>query len=271
LRAVTFGAVRDGVVPFHGALLPEVAAQFRRICDATGSPRVDSNGSVQFRPDGDRPDGDVPDVSDVSDDGFVSVDTRTWPQKQHDALATALFAAASSGLLPAIGGAAPTLVVSVRAEDLVSGTGWAHVDGTDEPVSAAAARHAGCAGMIQRVLLGGNGRILRLGTEERVFNRHQRRAIGLRDGGCIIPGCGVPPGWCEIHHVTDHARGGPTHTDNGVMLCWFHHRFLDLHGWGIRMNREVPEVRAPQWIDPTGQWRTATKSKTRMLDLVAAQ
>ena len=71
------------------------------------------------------------------------------------------------------------------------------------------------------------GRIVRLGTEERLFNRHQRRAFALRDGACIIPGCGVPAGWCEVHHVTDHAKGGPTHTDNGVLLCWWHHRFID--------------------------------------------
>jgi len=52
-------------------------------------------------------------------------------------LATALFVAASSELLPTIGGAPLTLVVSVRDRDLVSRTGWAHVDGCDEPVSRA--------------------------------------------------------------------------------------------------------------------------------------
>ncbi|EIC08696.1 HNH nuclease, partial [Microbacterium laevaniformans OR221] len=78
--------------------------------------------------------------------------------------------------------------------------------------------HVACAGAIQRVVTGSDGRIVAIGTEERVFNRYQRRAIALRDGGCVIPGCGVPAGWCEIHHVTEHARGGPTHTDNGVLL-----------------------------------------------------
>ncbi|GAA2010145.1 hypothetical protein GCM10009739_22810 [Microbacterium ulmi] len=121
---------------------------------------------------------------------------------------------------------------------------------------------------MQRVALGPNGRVLRLGTEERVFNRHQRRAIALRDGNCIIPGCGVPAGWCEIHHVTEHAAGGPTHTDNGVLLCWFHHRFVDKGPWRIRMNRGVPEVQAPAWFDRSGGWRPVTKSRTRMLDLV---
>ena len=253
MRGVTLGVARDGVVPLRGVLLPEVAAQFQRICDAIGSPRVGEG--VSFRPEGEG-------------DSGCGDDPRTSAQKRHDALATALSVAASSEQLPTIGGAAPTLVISVRAEDLVSDTGWAHVDGIDEPVSVRAAAHAGCAGVIQRVLLGENGRIHRIGTEERVFNRHQRRAIALRDGGCIIPGCGVRAAWCEIHHVTDHAEGGPTHTDNGVLLCWNHHRFIDHGGWKIRMNRGVPEVMAPPWIERNPRWRPVTTSRTRLLDLV---
>ena len=146
-----------------------------------------------------------------------------------------------------------------------------HTEGTDEPLSLTAARHIGCAGVVQRVVLGDNGRILSLGTEERVFNRYQRRSIALRDGGCIIPGCGVPAGWCEIHHVTGHAEGGPTHTDNGVLLCWYHHRFVDRNGWSIRMNRGVPEVRAPSWIDTRMLWRPVTRSPTRLRDRVVRQ
>ncbi|WP_458041414.1 MULTISPECIES: DUF222 domain-containing protein [Bacteria] len=253
MRGVTLGVARDGVVPLRGSLLPEVAAQFQRICDAISSPRV-ADG-VSFHPDSE------------GDSGFAD-DPRTSAQKRHDALATALSVAASSEQLPTIGGAAPTLVISVRAEDLASDTGWAHVDGIDEPVSVRAAAHAGCAGVIQRVLLGENGRIQRIGTEERVFNRHQRRAIALRDGGCIIPGCGVRAAWCEIHHVVDHAEGGPTHTDNGVLLCWNHHRFIDHGGWKIRMNQGVPEVMAPPWIERSPRWRPITTSRTRLLDLV---
>lgn len=263
LRGITLGSVRDGLVPIRGMLLPEVAAQFRRISDAVTSPRVDGSAGVRFRPSAD--------ATGDADDEFAPVDPRTWTQKQHDALATALFVAASSEQLPTIGGAAPTLVVSVRDRDLVSQTGWAHVDGSDEPVSLASARHAGCAGVIQRVLLGGNGRIKQIGTEERVFNRHQRRAIALRDGGCIIPGCGVPAGWCEVHHVMEHAEGGPTHCDNGVLLCWAHHRFLGHIGWRIRMNRGVPEVLAPDWIETRPRWRAVTKSPTRILDLIGGR
>jgi hypothetical protein len=258
LRSMTLGRPReDSLVPFAGLALPEVAAQIQRIFDATCSPRVDSDGSVQFRP------------SEQIEP--TAPETRTRAQQQHDALATALFVAASSELLPTIGGAAPTLVVSARAEDVLNGIGWASLEGCDEPVSIRAALHVACAGVVQRVWFDDNGRIKWLGTEDRVFNRRQRRAISLRDGGCIIPGCNVPPGWCEIHHVVDYAKGGPTHTDNGVMLCWFHHRYLDQHGWEIRMNRGVPEVRAPFWIDPGREWRAVTRSRPRLQELVDIQ
>lgn len=268
-RGVSLGTPREGLVPIRGDLMPEVAAQLQRIFDAVCSPRVDDTAcGVRFRPD-------VVDTSEEADDGSwrsgAATDERRAPQKRHDALATALFAAAASGELPTIGGAAPTLVVSVRETDLVSRRGWAHIDGSDAPISVRVAECMACTGAVQRVALSSEGRVLRLGTEERVFNRHQRRAIALRDGGCVIPGCGVPAAWCEIHHVTEHARGGPTHTDNGVLLCWFHHRFLERSGWGIRMNLGVPEVQAPSWIDAKRRWRLVTTSKTRLTDLVVTR
>lgn len=268
-RGVTLGTARDGLVPIRGNLLVEVAAQLQRIIDACCSPYLpgmpgdesaaSTGGGVQFRPTPE------PGADDTGNPQLL--DDRTRAHKQHDALATALFAAASSQTLPTIGGAAPTLVIAVTEEDLEAGTGWAHIDSADAPVPLRVARHTACAGVIQRISLDRTGRIRRLGTEERVFNRHQRRAIALRDGGCLIPGCGVPAAWCEIHHVTEHARGGPTHTDNGVLLCWHHHRFIDTGPWQIRMNQGVPEVKAPRWFDPTERWRPVTKSRARILSL----
>ena len=123
-----------------------------------------------------------------------------------------------------------------------------------------------CTGGTQTVVLGDEGRIIRLGSPERCFTPHQRRAITLRDGGCLIPGCSVPAAWCEIHHVIPDADGGPTHPDNGVLLCWFHHRTIDTSGWGIRMLRGVPHIRPPAWLDPGGGWRPVTKSPTRLAD-----
>jgi len=247
-RSVVLGVATAGGVPIRGTLLPEVAAQLQTIFDAHLSPAVVFDDPTTARGD---------EVLPVRDD-------RMRTQKQHDALAAALGVAAASGLLPTIGGHAPTLVVSVDADDVVAGAGFAHAQGCDQPVDVAAARHIACAGAVQRISSRADGRIVAIGTEERVFNRHQRRAIALRDGGCVIPGCGVPAGWCEIHHVTEHARGGPTHTDNGVLLCWYHHRFLDRIGWQIRMNGGVPEVKAPPWHGTDHRWRVVTTSPVRL-------
>lgn len=247
-RRLALGAATPAGVPVRGMLLPEVAAQLQSIFDSHLAP------SVRFVDPFAAPD-------DATD---APLDVRTRVQKQHDAFAAALGAAASSGSLPTIGGHAPTLVVSVDAADMAAGTGYAHVDGCDEPISIAAARHIACAGSVQRVTSTDSGRIIAIETTERTFNRYQRRAIALRDGGCLIPGCGVPARWCEIHHVTEHARGGPTHTDNGVLLCWYHHRFLERIGWLIRMNNGVPEVRAPLWFDTSRRWRRPTTSPVRL-------
>ena len=216
-RYVTLGPARDGLVAVRGALLPEVAAQLRRIFDALCAPRVaDDTGGVRFVPEGAADGGPADGTSEAVGLAFTPPDERRAGQRRHDALATALLAAAASAGLPTIGGAAPTLVVSVRESDLRQERGLAHVDGCDEPLPIFAARHIACTGVTQQIVLSAEGRILRIGTEERVFNRHQRRAIALRDGGCLIPGCGVPASWCEIHHVIEHAAGGPTHTDNGA-------------------------------------------------------
>lgn len=250
-RSLTLRAPTATGVPVRGTLLPEVAAQLQTIFDAHLAPTVAFDDPYA--------------VDDAGDPlPLPAADGRTRQQKQHDALAAALGVAASSGLLPTIGGHAPTLVVSVDADDLAAGAGYAHVQGCDEPVSTLVARHVACGGVIQRVTSRPDGRIVRIGTEERVFNRHQRRAIALRDGGCVIPGCGVPAGWCEIHHVTEHAAGGPTHTDNGVLLCWYHHRFLERIGWRLRMNAGVPEVKAPPWHGMDRRWRAVTTSPVRL-------
>ncbi|WP_139417947.1 HNH endonuclease signature motif containing protein [Agromyces laixinhei] len=251
-RAFRFGRARDGLIPVTGELLPEVASGLRRLFDAHLAPQ--SGGgfmTAEERADLDR-----------------SGEQRTADQQRHDVIAAIIETAARSGEHPTIGGSAPTVLVSVRAADVETGRGVAHADGVEIPVSLRAARQLMCTGGTQQVTFDGHGRIIRLGSPERCFTSHQRRAITLRDGGCLIPGCSVPASWCEIHHVIPDVDGGPTHPDNGVLLCWFHHRTIDTSGWGIRMIAGAPQIRPPAWLDPGGRWRVATKSPTRLADLL---
>ncbi len=264
-RGLTLGVCRDGLVPVRGALLPEVAGQLDALFHSVLNPKTDGPEP----PAGPRfVDAEA---GERGEPMKAPADPRTRAQRQHDAFATILSVAARSGSMPTIGGAAPTLVVSATAADLRSGSGHAHIEGCSEPVSLSVARQIACSGAIQRVETDSAGRIRAIHTFERVFGPHQRKAIALRDGGCIIPGCHVPAAWCEIHHVQEHARGGPTHTDNGVLLCWHHHRTLDSSGWKVRMRDGVPEVRGPNWWDASGRWRVVTTSPVRLRRRLAAR
>ncbi|WP_188437063.1 HNH endonuclease signature motif containing protein [Microbacterium murale] len=276
-RYFSIGKVKDGAAPVRGSLLPEVAAQLALLIDSLLNPKV--NGADDPGRDGDATGGESTDTgttgsgstgggstgqhsgvrfepSEETDpaDGPVFTDTRTRGQKVHDALAAILNTAARTDLFPHLGGAAPTLTVAATAADLAAGNGWAQIGHTGDLVPLTAALQTGCAGGIQRILFDEHGRIVSIGTSGRIFNALQRRAITARDGGCVIPGCTIPATWCEVHHVHEHAQGGPTHTDNGVLLCWFHHRTLHLTEWVIRMNHGVPEVRGPAWWDPHQHW-----------------
>ena len=268
-RGIRLGRAKHGLIPIHGDLLPETAGALQRQFDAYLNPKVDGPPlpGVRFSESGSDSSSDERRDDDVlpSGDAGGMVDTRTRSQKQHDAFAAILGIAARHDAMPKLGGAAPTLIVSVTAEDYATGRGWAHVDGIDTPVSVATARHTACGGTIQRVLFDPEGRIIGIGVTDRIFTTHQRRAITLRDKECLIPGCHVPASWCEIHHVQEHARGGPTHTDNGVALCWHHHRTLDTSGWEIRTGNGTPQVRGPAWWDPARRWRTPQPALTHAL------
>jgi hypothetical protein len=74
---------------------------------------------------------------------------------------------------------------------------------------------------------------LAVGRTARTATPAQRRALAARDGGCIIPGCAIPAEACQTHHVQDWAQGGTTDVPNMALLCWAHHRQVDLGMWTI--------------------------------------
>lgn len=74
---------------------------------------------------------------------------------------------------------------------------------------------------------------LAVGRTQRIATTAQRRALALRDRGCIMPGCEVPAEHCQIHHCTAWTDGGTTDLANLATLCWAHHREVDLGRWDI--------------------------------------
>lgn len=252
MRSFSLGRERDGLIPVRGALIPDVAAKFIALVDAYLSPRT----APAF----------LTEEELVAHD--LEHDPRSRDQQRHDIFAGIVDIAARSAETPTLGGAAPVVMVSVRESDLESGRGVGHIEGLEAPISMRIVKQYTCTGGTQRVVLDDAGRIIELGSPERCFTAQQRRAIALRDGGCSVPGCRIPAAWCEIHHVDPAENDGPTHTDNGLLLCWFHHRTLETSGWEFRMTRGVPEVKAPPWLDATGRWRPTTGSRVRRLDAI---
>ena len=289
-RGLTLGTTDHGLVRIRGLLLPEVAAALERYAHAWTNPRTTplpdpTTGNGTPAPNAPGTDAADPSTADRLNDAAdpaagrveatatgagpgaddqdlaARADRRTGAQLLHDVLATIVTVAARAADAPSVAGNAPTLVVTVRHDDLTTGRGIAWAG--DRPVSLATATHTGCAGAVETVIVGSTGRIVGLGSRDRCFTGQQRRAITLRDRGCIIPGCHVPAAWCEVHHVTPHAQDPTgTHTDNGVLLCWHHHRTLDTSGWHIRTHAGLPQIRAPRWLDPDQHWRTPGTLRT---------
>ena len=264
-RGIRLGRERDGIVALSGALMPEIAGKLRRLFDAYLSPK---SAPVAFHTE--------EEAARDQEQALLERDDRTPDQRRHDVLAVILDVASRAGEAPTIGGAPATVLVSVREQDLNAdfgqgrGAGW--IDGIETPISINAVKNLIENGGQQKVVINTEGRIIALGSPERCFTPAQRRAIQLRDGTCIIPGCTIPAGMTEIHHVTPYAQHGPTHTDNGVCLCWWHHRYLAASGWTIRMLRGAVQIMAPPWLE-TGvrKWRNATTSRTRMTDAIERQ
>ena len=76
---------------------------------------------------------------------------------------------------------------------------------------------------------------------------HQRAFIHARDRTCRAPGCRRPATRCDIDHIHDWARGGPTTLDNLCCLCRRHHRAKHIAGYDIQRT-----VHGYDWTTPRG-------------------
>src|SRR6266511_994708 len=73
----------------------------------------------------------------------------------------------------------------------------------------------------------------------------------LRDAGCTFPGCDLPPGWCDAHHLRHWANGGPTDLHNLILLCPRHHHTAHHQHWTIRIAGEGhPELTPHLPLEP---------------------
>ena len=201
----------DGSVDLQ-ARIPETTAARLRIClEAFTSPRHDD---TQGRPNA------------------SLLDPATGRRLPHDRVLgiafCSLLEAVDPARLPAHGGTATQIVVTMPLAGLQAGTGVGLLpDGT--PLPAGEVRRLACTAAIIPAVLGGACEVLDLGRTRRLFSPAQRKALALAHPQCQADGCSVPATWCEAHHDKDPwSCGGRTDLADGTLLCgWHHHRAHD--------------------------------------------
>jgi hypothetical protein len=266
LRGFSYPKVgADGMARGRYALPPYQLGVFLTAIDSILSPRT---------PDPAEPGPDVPSPNDGSDtegsrraaDDHPVIDARTAEQKLLDAVITLVELAAASPAASRLNGAAPTVNVHVTLDDLQTGHGAGWIDGSTEPIPISTIRQLQCDGDTITTLFGHHGEVLQHGKTRRLATRRQRRALAARDGGCVIPGCTVPPSRCQAHHVTpwvsENYLPGRTDLNNLALLCPFHHSTIHTSAWQLVMIHGRPHVTPPGWHNSHRTARPASKQRT---------
>jgi hypothetical protein len=98
------------------------------------------------------------------------------------------------------------------------------------PISRSTLERWACDCKVSRIIVDGDGEVLDVGRSSYTATPAQWRALVVRDGGCVEPGCDRPSGWCDVHHKQSWEDGGETNLDNLELRCRRHHRRVHGHG-----------------------------------------
>jgi Domain of unknown function (DUF222)/HNH endonuclease len=199
-------------------------------------------------------------------------DARSAAQRRADALGELAHQALQAGRLPQAGGVRPQLTVTVELASLLGEHGVGGVGGWGGALPAEAVRRLACDATVTRAVvrrhpdrapaegdgglaarlrgalqwlpppLGAPTELLDLGRATRVVPPALRRALAVRDGGCVAAGCGRPAPWADAHHLVPWFQGGPTSLDNLMLLCRPHHRAAHELGWHARRDPATGQV-----------------------------
>jgi hypothetical protein len=101
------------------------------------------------------------------------------------------------------------------------------------PISAKAVERLACDCSVTRILLDSDSMVIDVGRAKRVISGPQRKALAVRDRGCVWPGCDRPATWTSGHHLVHWIHHGPTDMPNLVLLCYRHHWMAHEGEWQI--------------------------------------
>lgn len=250
-RSLTVTRLRNGGLRAVWIMDTETGAEFTDLYDRATSPR---RGGVRFVDDDARAQAEA-----------ILADTRTAEQLASDVFRELLRHGADADSRQLLGSGGASITVHVTADALSTRTGYGTIEGQPAAVSVQTIERLVCSGATAAVTFDQSGQPLDLGRDERLFSRHQRRALAARDGGCMFPGCERPPSWTEAHHINHWVRDrGRTDVADGILLCRHHHLLLHNNGWEISRVQSTYWLTPPSAVDPAQTpIRLTTKSRLR--------
>ncbi|WP_205876904.1 HNH endonuclease signature motif containing protein [Mycobacterium camsae] len=170
-------------------------------------------------------------------------DARSQPQRNHDAMVTAIRTLLATNDLGTHHGLPVSIIVTTTLKDLEAGAGKARTaGGTLVPMSqlirwAAQAHHY--------LAVFDRAKPLALFHTKRFANLAQRMMLLAKDGGCTRPGCTIPGYQTEVHHVTRWTATHYTDIDDLTLACGIDNRLAET-GWTTRKNAKGET----EWLPP---------------------
>ncbi len=174
-------------------------------------------------------------------------DTRTHPQRQHDALTTLVQARLGDPKLGRHNGLPVTMIVTTTLQELQAGAGHAVTAGGTLIPMTDLIRAATPSYNYLAVFDGVTGQSLWLGRSKRLASADQRIMLLGKYRGCTAPGCTVNGYNSQVHHATkDWKHGGSTDIDDLTLACKCDNLLIENDGW---TTHQLPNGHT-QWTPP---------------------
>ncbi|MFV8317660.1 HNH endonuclease signature motif containing protein [Mycobacterium sp. 23] len=221
----------DGMSRISGLITPELRALIEALWAKLAAP-----GAAN-------PEDAKPVLDGVPDDDAARRDTRSQPQRNHDAMVTAIRELFASGEMGTHNGLPVSIIVTTSLKDLEAGAGRARTAGGTRIPLPVLIRWA--ANSHHYLAVFDRAKPLALFHTKRLANLAQRMMLLARDGGCTRPGCDVPGYHAQVHHASGWTNTHVTDIHDLTLACGPDNRLAE-KGWTTRKNARGDT----EWLPP---------------------
>jgi hypothetical protein len=177
-------------------------------------------------------------------------DDRSREKRLGDAAVELALHALDSGLIPQQGSQRTHLQVTTSLETLLGlpGAPAADLEFSSVPVSSKTVERLACDASVTRILLDSESTVIDVGRAKRTISGPARKALNVRDRGCVWTGCERPASWTSGHHLKHWIHGGTNEPSNLALLCYRHHWMVHEGHWQIVRGEDGRIVTIPPTV-----------------------